>query len=136
MDKEKDYAEVFRFLRINDIDPDDALYLLRRHAIFNENNKSSAWKLKRFQFFLWARLREEKEGYLPKKAETIRKLVYSKQYKKEFDKFWGPMKSIYQKPIWAADEFRKLNNLVTDPRQFRLFKSKYFVYENTKTNNA
>jgi len=141
MDKEKDYSKVFRYLREMDINPNEAINILKKAVEFNPRNRASVWKMRRFQLYLWARLKEEKEGYFSKKAETVRRLVHSKEYKKEYMGFYGyqytrggPNYKLYSKDkeAWIRLEFFRLNHLITDPRQSVFFKSKYFVHEDSK----
>ena len=141
MDKEKDHSKVFRYLREMDINPNEAINILKKAVEFNPRNRGSVWKMRRFQLYLWQRLKEEKEGYLPTKAETVRRLVYSKEYKKEYMEFFSykftrghPDYELYSKDkeSWIKLEVYRLNLLVTDPRQSHFFKSKYFYYPNSK----
>ena len=126
-----------------DVNPNEALAILKKSIEFNPNNRGSVWKMMRFQLYLWVRLEEDKQGYLPKKAETVRKLVHSNKYKKYYDKFNTEIKfptrhlssrasRLRTSPQnWFRFEFLRLNHLITDPRQSVFFKSKYFKYENS-----
>ena len=154
MDKEKDYSKVFKYLREMDVNPNEAIDILKKAVEFNPRNRASVWKMERFQLYLWARLEEDKSGYLSKKAETVRRLVHSKKYEKYYKNFfsykfkgntensasrrytlhkgklhWHGTES---EKMWHRLEFMRLNHLITDPRQSVFFKSKYFVYENSK----
>ena len=143
MDKEKDYSKVFKYLREMDVNPNEAIDILKKAIEFNPRNRASVWKMQRFQLYLWARLEEEKAGYLPKKAETVRRLVNSKEYEKDYMSFFkhqymrGGRNYInhkIDKKGWLKLEFYRLNHLITDPRQSVFFKSKYFVDKGNKRN--
>jgi len=94
----------------------------------------------RFTLYLWARLEEEKSGYLGKKSDTVRRLVRSKKYVDQFNLFGSSLtvkgaKSYKVGTSKTNDEgffeiqFKQLNQLITDPRQVVFFREKYFVYE-------
>ena len=69
MDKDKDYLKVSRYLREMDVNPNEAIDILKKAIEFNPRNRASVWKMRRFQLYLWARLEEEKAGYLPKRQK-------------------------------------------------------------------
>ena len=140
MDKDKDYSKVFKYFREMDVKPNEVLAIVKKSIEFNPNNRSSVWKMQRFQLYLWARLKEEKDGYLSKKTDTIRRLVRSEKYKKYYYKFFtykSPKGSSIDSK-WGDErlfelEFYRLNHLITDPRQSVFFINKrqkyFFVYE-------
>ena len=64
--------------------------------------------------------------FMKPKIDTIRELVSTPKYKRLWDTF--PQRKEFD----HANEVKKLNQLIAEPRQQIYFKSKNFVYEGTK----
>jgi hypothetical protein len=75
--------------------------------------------------FLWARIEEDKAGYLGKKSDTIRRLITTDTYKKWFE-------ALNHGRMDPDKEFKNLQYLLNDPRQAPFLKSKYHVFKNTQ----
>ena len=85
------------------------------------------WKMWRFTLYLWKRIADDKRGVTRTRIETVIKVVTDPKYKRLYDTF--PL------PKFNPDrEVKNLTQLIAEPRQTKEFKSKNFVYEDTKTN--
>jgi len=109
------------YLWNNDIDPGQALEVLKQSYSVNLGDQRVRWKMARFELYLEARLDEKKKlGRLGKKIDTIRRLVETPAYAKAWKKHstGGKMN--------LDIEVKRLNHLVGDPRQIVYFKARYF----------
>jgi hypothetical protein len=138
----KDLDQLIHFMQEEEISPKDALQVLKKEYEVNFDNMRVKWKMFRFSLYLWARLEEEKTGYLGKKSDTIRRLVRSPKYQTQYKLFSQDIQPISQVEImenyakynpeaYFAVHYKQLNQLVTDPRQIIFFREKYFYYEKT-----
>lgn len=136
----KDLQQLIRYLEDEEISAKEALEVIKKEFEVNFDHMRTKWKMMRFTLYLWARLEEEKSGYLGKKSDTVRRLVRSKKYVDQFNLFGSSLTVKGAKPYKvgtskADDEaffeiqFKQLNQLITDPRQVVFFREKYFVYE-------
>ena len=139
----KDLNPLIQFMEEEEISPKEALQVLKKEYEVNFNNMRTKWKMFRFTLYLWARLDEEKSGYLGKKSDTIRRLIRTSKYQNQY-KIFAPdiatkdqmevMKVLEKKnqEAYLAVHYKQLNQLITDPRQVVFFREKYFYYEKTK----
>lgn len=110
------------YLWNNDIDPGQALNVIKQSYSVNLEDTRVNWKMHRFDMYLNARLDEKRKlGNLGKKVDTIRRLVgtplFEKNWKK-YSKMGGAMNQ--------DKEVKKLVHLVGDPRQSGYFKAMFF----------
>lgn len=122
----KDLQLLGKYLRDNDIDVKDAINILKKALQINPSNTRSLWKLQRFGMYIAQRIDEDKQGLLGKKIESVRRVVSSKNFVDEYKKHHQGIMSL--KKTDAEYEAFKLNKLITDPRQYHFFKSKYLTY--------
>tara|TARA_R100001143_G_C3358621_1_gene134116 strand:+ start:1607 stop:2047 length:441 start_codon:yes stop_codon:yes gene_type:complete len=122
----KDLQLLGKHLRDNDIDVKDAINILKKALQINPSNTRSLWKLQRFGMYIAQRIDEDKQGLLGKKIESVRRVVSSKNFVDEYKKHHQGIMSL--KKTDAEYEAFKLNKLITDPRQYHFFKSKYLTY--------
>lgn len=122
----KDLQLLGKHLRDNDIDVKDAINILKKALQINPSNIRSLWKLQRFGMYIAQRIDEDKQGLLGKKIESVRRVVSSKNFVDEYKKHHQGIMSL--KKTDAEYEAFKLNKLITDPRQYHFFKSKYLTY--------
>jgi|TARA_B110000495_G_C22665607_1_gene393705 hypothetical protein len=133
----RDMDKLVDYLEKEEISAADALKVIKKEFEVNFNNIRVQWKMRRFSLYLWARLEEEKSGYLGKKSDTIRRLVRSRKYIEEY-KNHGAGHFYLEKADKAnignffEVHFKQLNHLITDPRQVVFFREKYFMYEGKK----
>ena len=133
----RDMDKLVDYLEKEEISAADALKVIKKEFEVNFNNIRVQWKMRRFSLYLWARLEEEKSGYLGKKSDTIRRLVRSRKYIEEY-KNHGVGHFYLEKADKAnignffEVHFEQLNHLITDPRQVVFFREKYFMYEGKK----
>jgi|TARA_R100001530_G_scaffold132678_1_gene105304 hypothetical protein len=127
MKKEYRYSDLVAFLKKKHIEPEEAIDICKRATEVNPTNHRTRWKMYRFTMYLWARIDEDKKGLLGKKIETIRRVVGSQPYKNMYKTF--PFGSFN-----PEKEIDKLNKLISDPRQYPIFKSHNFVYKGTNRN--
>jgi len=123
----KDYTSLITYLKKNSVDVTEAIEIYKRAIKINPDNYRTRWKMFRFAMYLHARIEEHKKGLLGKKIETIRRVVGSPQYKNTHKTF----------PFGSFDperEINKLNKLISDPRQYPIFKSHNFRYKGTEKN--
>ena len=123
----KDYTSLITYLKKNSVDATEAIEIYKRAIKINPENYRTRWKMTRFAMYLHARIEEHKKGQLDRKINTIRKIVTSLQYKKEYKNF----------PFGSFDikrEINKLNKLISYPRQYPIFKSHNFRYKGTEKN--
>tara|TARA_R110002126_G_scaffold55324_2_gene148922 strand:+ start:93 stop:602 length:510 start_codon:yes stop_codon:yes gene_type:complete len=116
------------WLRDNDISPAQALGIMERAVDTNTTGHRFHWKMMRFTLYLWKRIEEGKQMFMKPKIDTIRELVSTPKYKRLWDTF--PQRKEFD----HANEVKKLNQLIAEPRQQIYFKSKNFVYEGKKIN--
>ena len=81
---DKTLASLIQFMKEEEISPKDALQVLKKEYEVNFDNMRVKWKMFRFTMYLWARIEEEKSGYLGKKSDTIRRLIRSKKYQNKY----------------------------------------------------
>tara|TARA_R100000963_G_scaffold34864_1_gene29933 strand:+ start:2168 stop:2608 length:441 start_codon:yes stop_codon:yes gene_type:complete len=122
----KDLQLLGKHLRDNDIDVKDAINILKKALQINPSNTRSLWKLQRFGMYIAQRIDEDKQGLLGKKIESVRRVVSSKNFVDEYKKHHQGIMGL--KKTDAEYEAFKLNKLITDPRQYHFFKSKYLTY--------
>jgi len=123
----KDYKAVIEYLKKMEVDPKDAMETLKKALEINPTNPRTKWKMKRFEMYLHQRIHEDKAGLLGKKTDTVRRVIAHKQFKIECDR----LDRLGIMSIGKFDpelEFHKLNKLISDPRQYPYFKSKFFRY--------
>ena len=119
----KDYKATIEYLKKNEVDDKEAVDTLKRALEINPTNVRSLWKIKRFEMYIWQRMEEYDRDLLGKKIESCRRVVVSKNYMNEYKEHHPGIMGL--KKTDAAYEAFKLNKLVTDPRQYPFFKSKY-----------
>ena len=122
----KDDRAVIDYIKKNDLSSKDAIDILKRALEINPTNIRSLWKMKRFGMYIAQRIDEDKQGLLGKKIESARRVVASKNYIDEYKKHHQGIMSL--KKTDEEYEAFKLNKLITDPRQYYFFKSKYLTY--------
>ena len=128
----KDYKATIEYLKKNEVDDKEAVDTLKRALEINPTNTRSLWKLRRFGMYIAQRIDEDKQGLLGKKMESARRVVASKNYIDEYKKHHQGIMSI--KKVDQEYEAFKLNKLITDPRQYYFFKSKYLTYPRSSRN--
>ena len=125
--KEIELQKLGKYLRENDIKVEEAKDILKRALEINPTNIRSLWKIDRFEMYIWQRMEEHNKDLLGKKIESCRRVVSSKvfeaNYKKHHPTHMRPKGGFVQ--VDKEYEAFKLNKLVTDPRQYPFFKSKY-----------
>tara|TARA_R110002167_G_C12683578_1_gene651676 strand:- start:1195 stop:1629 length:435 start_codon:yes stop_codon:yes gene_type:complete len=119
----KDYKATIEYLKKNEVDDKEAVDTLKRALEINPTNVRSLWKISRFEMYIWQRMEEYDRDLLGKKIESCRRVVVSKNYMNEYKEHHPGIMGL--KKTDAAYEAFKLNKLVTDPRQYPFFKSKY-----------
>ena len=119
----KDYKATIEYLKKNEVNDKEAVDTLKRALEINPTNVRSLWKISRFEMYIWQRMEEYDKDLLGKKIESCRRVVVSKNYMKEYKEHHPGIMGL--KKTDAAYEAFKLNKLVTDPRQYPFFKSKY-----------
>ena len=125
VEKDRNYKSLINYLIDQDITPKEALEIIKSHSQLNPTNRRTQWKMYRLSMFLWARVEEDKAGFLGKKSDTIRRLITTETYQKMWEAFnKGKMNQ--------EKEFTNLQYLLNDPRQAPFLKSKYHVFKNTQ----
>ena len=130
--KDIELQKLGKYLRENDIELKEATDIFKRVLEINPTNMRSLWKLKRFGMYIAQRIDEDKQGLLGKKMDSVRRVVASKNYIDEYRKHHQGIMSL--KKTDAEYEAFKLNKLITDPRQYHFFKSKYLTYPRSSRN--
>ena len=116
----KDIDEIIKYLRKNDIDLKVALNVLKREfAPVKTGHKKTAWKMAKFQLYIWERLKDEHKGNRFTRLQVVERLVYSIAYKKAYDLYPNP-------PFNPQKEIKNLAQLIAEPRQDKFFISKNF----------
>ena len=116
----KDIDEIIKYLRKNDIDLKVALNVLKREfAPVKTGHKKTAWKMMKFQLYIWERLKDEYKGNRFTRLQVVERLVYSIAYRKAYDMFPNP-------PFNPQKEIKNLAQLIAEPRQDKFFISKNF----------
>jgi len=130
--KDIELQKLGKYLKENDIKLNEAKDILKRALEINPTNIRSLWKMKRFGMYIAQRIDEDKQGLLGKKIESVRRIAASKNYIDEYKKHHQGIMSI--KKVDQEYEAFKLNKLITDPRQYYFFKSKYLTYPRSSRN--
>jgi hypothetical protein len=84
------------------------------------------WKMIRFTMFIWARIEEERNGYMKPKIDTVRGVVRSRNFEYFFYGYYPDLKLKFE------DEERKLNKLIAEKPQQKFFKEGYYYFHKTK----
>ncbi len=124
-DKRKTHSsqELGRFLRENNISPTEAVNIIKKYKLKeNKGDSRTDWKMFRFTLYLWLRHKEQQNGRLGDRIDTIRNLVKSDKYKRLYDTFPNPK---FDPKI----EVENLSKLISDKRQDKAFKEGNFKYE-------
>jgi len=124
-DKRKTYSsqELGRFLRENNISPTEAVNIIKKYKLKeNKGDSRTYWKMFRFTLYLWLRHKEQQNGRLGDRIDTIRKLVALEKYKRLYDTFPNPK-------FDTKSEVENLSKLISDKRQNKAFKEGQFKYE-------
>ena len=124
-DKRKTYSsqELGRFLRENNISPTEAVNIIKKYKLKeNKGDSRTYWKMFRFTLYLWLRHKEQQNGRLGDRIDTIRKLVALEKYKRLYDTFPNPK-------FDTKSEVENLSKLISDKRQNKAFKEGNFKYE-------
>ena len=130
----KDIQLLGQYIREQDIDVKEAKAILKRALEINPTNIRSLWKIDRFEMYIWQRMEEHNKDLLGKKIESCRRVVSSKVFEANYKKHHPVhMRSIggFVK-VDKEYEAYKLNKLVTDPRQYPFFRSKYLRMPSSK----
>jgi|TARA_R110000796_G_scaffold238169_1_gene358418 hypothetical protein len=122
----KEIRKLLDYLDKEGINPLNALEIVKKHNTINPSNYRTHWKMTRFTLYIWQRIKEDKANMLGKKIDSIRRVVATEKYKRNYKLYPG------HKAFNEAKEVKNLNLLITDPRQFIHFKERNFVFENTK----
>jgi len=85
------------------------------------------WKMWRFTLYLWGRIDNEKRGVKKNRIDTVAQVVMAPKYKRLYDTFYHPK-------FDQNKEIKNLTQLIAEPRQDKEFKSKNFVYKDTRKN--
>ena len=85
------------------------------------------WKMWRFTLYLWKRIENEEKGKHLNRIQTVLSVVLSSEYKRLYATFPLPKYD-------PEKEMRNLTQLIAEPRQDKEFKSKNFVYKDTRKN--
>ena len=104
------------------ITPEDVFKLIRSKATPNVRFN---WKMIRFTLFIWARIDEDKGGYLKPKIDTVRHVVRSIKFRQYFVAYFG------DKPFDEEKEIILLNKLIAEKPQKKYFKEGYYYYNHT-----
>ena len=116
----KDIDEIIKYLRKNDIDLKVALNVLKREfAPVKTGHKKTAWKMMKFQLYIWERLKDEHKGNRFTRLQVVERLVNSIAYRKAYDLYPNP-------PFNPQKEIKNLAQLIAEPRQDKFFISKHF----------
>jgi len=124
--KNDEVKKLLNYLDKEGISPLNALEIVKKHNTINPSNYRTHWKMTRFTLYLWQRVKEHKANMLGKKIDSIRRVVATEKYRKNYHQYPG------HKAFNEAKEIKNLNLLITDPRQFIHFKERNFVFEKTK----
>ncbi len=112
-----------RFLRENNISPTEAINIIKKYKLKeNKGDNRTYWKMFRFTLYLWLRHKEQQNGRLGDRIDTIRKLVALEKYKRLYDTFPNPK-------FDTKSEVENLSKLISDKRQNKAFKEGQFKYE-------
>ena len=90
-----------------------------------ETNIRFEWKMLRFTFFVWERVKEDKNLFLKPKIDTVREIVSSRRYK---DFFYGYFPGVE----FDHEKVKLLNKLIHEKPQKPFFKEGNYFYEGTK----
>ena len=123
-------SQFFGYLKRNEISPTEALEIIIKETTIDTSHPRTQWKLERFQWYLWERDKEWRDGIKSgKKISTIRRVVSSKIYKERYEKY-----SFNRNKFDEEKEAENLLKLIGDDRQRKYWKSWYFHWKNSKQN--
>jgi len=124
-----DFEELIKYCKKNKISGESALRIIKSQNETGVTGSRSYWKMIRFQMYIWERLEEYKKKKLGSRAQTVRNLVGSKEYKQAHKQFNKNDK--FDERL----EFKRLNQLISEPRQELVWQSKNFTYYGKPTEN-
>ena len=124
----KSYNDLIDRLKKLGVKPGEAYRIIneKKHST-EEGNIRFNWKMIRFTFFVWARIKEHKRGYLKPKIDTVRDII------KNDRRFYHFFNGYYPDFIFDPDrEIKLLNKLIAEKPQQQFLKEGYYKYEGTK----
>ena len=120
----------FDYIRKHEISLNEVLEIVIKETTIDTSHPRTRWKLERFQWYLWERDKEWRDGTKSgKKISTIRRVVSSKIYKERYEKY-----SFNRNKLDEEKEAENLLKLIGDDRQRKYWKSWYFHWKNSKQN--
>jgi len=91
-----------------------------------ETNIRFDWKMLRFTFFVWERVKEDKNLFLRPKIDTVREVVSSKRFKDFFYGYFPGVDFDHEK------EVKLLNKLIHEKKQKPFLSEGNYFFEGTK----
>jgi len=120
--KVSQFEPLIKYCIQNDINPETALRIIKQANESNSTNFRSKWKLMKFTLYIWASLKAWERREQISRKDLVHEVVRTKEY---FN-LWNTFK---QRSSFNADqEAKTLTQLIAEPRQDLVFKSKNFVF--------
>ena len=82
--KNDEVKKLLNYLDKEGISPLNALEVVKKHNTINPSNYRTHWKMIRFTLYLWQRVKEHKANMLGKKIDSIRRVVATEKYRKNY----------------------------------------------------
>ena len=117
-----EYKNLINYLKDNNITEDDALLYIRKSLPPKRH-----WKMMRFTFFVWERVKEDENGYLKPKIDTCRAIVRQPRFRAFFEGYFPDLELNEEK------EIKLLNKLIAEKPQRGLFTEGFYIYEGSRS---
>lgn len=119
--------DLIKALKVMKVTPSEAFRIIATKKSSEEyGNVRFNWKMIRFTFYVWARVKEDKQGYLKPKVDTIRSVVTDSRFRSHYFGYFPDEK------FDEGKEFHLLNKLIAERAQQKWFKEGLYVYEKTR----
>ena len=127
------FEDIIEYIKKNKLDPATVFNVIKREfayslpsAKYNSGHRKTAWKMMKFQLYLWKRLEGTSRDSSITRAETVRKLVNSPEYERAYKMFPNPA-------FDAERESKNLTQLIAERKQDKYFMAKNYHYPGRPT---
>ena len=118
-----DWGDLVKELKKLKVSPGEVYRIVAEKKADEESNIRFNWKMIRFTFFVWERVKEDKGLCLKPKIDTIRAVVSDRRFKQFFYGYFPDLEFNPEK------EVKLLNKLVAEKSQKPFFIEGYYKYE-------
>ena len=122
----KNWSRLVDELKKLEVSPGEA-YRIVADKKDTQTNIRFEWKMMRFTFFVWERVKEDENGYLKPKIDTCRAIVRQPRFRAFFEGYFPDLELNEEK------EIKLLNKLIAEKPQRGLFTEGFYIYEGSRS---